>query len=136
MKRFLFFYGTLLPHRAPPEIASTVRQLRRIGKGQVRGWLYDLGEYPGAILARNGPVIQGQVFQLPDDPDVLKRLDEYEGFDPSHPAGSLFVRKRSLVALQNGKKVGCWVYAYNRQPGIAANVTNGDFGSTRSQRSR
>jgi gamma-glutamylcyclotransferase (GGCT)/AIG2-like uncharacterized protein YtfP len=77
-KGYLFSYGTLLPQHAPREIASTVRRLRRVGQGLVRGRLYDLGDYPGAVLTRNGPLIRGLVFELPEDPEVLERLDQYE----------------------------------------------------------
>jgi gamma-glutamylcyclotransferase (GGCT)/AIG2-like uncharacterized protein YtfP len=129
--RFLFSYGTLQPRHAPAEIASTVRRLRRVGKGSVRGRLYDLGEYPGAVLSRTGPMVVGQVFELPDDPGVLSRLDEYEGFDRNRPKGSLFLRKRCLVTLQNGKKLSCWMYTYNRAPGAAPAVTTGDYSKHR-----
>lgn len=129
--RFLFSYGTLRPRHAPAEIATTVRRLRRVGKGSVRGRLYDLGEYPGAVLSRSGPLVLGQVFELPDDPGVLSRLDEYEGFDPNRPKGSLFVRRRCLVTLQKGKKLSCWMYTYNRAPGAAPPVMTGDYSKHR-----
>jgi len=135
-KRYLFSYGTLQPRHAPAEIAPTVRRLRRVGKGSVRGRLYDLGDYPGAVLRRNGPQVIGQVFELPDDPEVLTRLDEYEGFDRSRPQGSLFVRKRCLVKLQNGKKLFCWMYAYNRPPGATPPLPSGDYSKHRNHRLR
>lgn len=134
MKRYLFSYGTLLPDHAPAEIAPVVSRLRPIGRGKVRGRLYDLGDYPGAVLSKTGPVIVGQIFELPDAPEVIKKLDEYEGFDPAHPQGSLFVRKRSLVTVGNGKKVWCWIYVYNRHPGDAVPVTGGDFSNLRRSR--
>jgi gamma-glutamylcyclotransferase (GGCT)/AIG2-like uncharacterized protein YtfP len=104
-----------------------MRRLRRVGQGFVRGRLYDLGEYPGAVLTRNGPLIRGLVFELPDDPGVLQRLDKYEEFDRSHPKGSLFVRKRSLVTLQDGRKIFCCIYAYNRPIGSAPSVPRADY---------
>ncbi len=134
MKRYLFSYGTLRPRHAPAEIAPTVRLLRRVGRGSVRGRLYDLGEYPGAVLSRTGPAIAGQIFELPEDPDVLRRLDEYEGFDPSHTQGSLFVRMKWPVTLQNGKKLSCWVYAYNGSPDRARSITRGDYSKPRKQK--
>lgn len=136
MKRYLFSYGTLLPGHAPPEIAPTVRRLRRVGRGFVRGRLYDLGEYPGAVLSKTGPVIAGEVFELPDDREVLGRLDEYEGFDPAHPDASLFVRRKWTVTFKNGKKATCWVYAYNRHPGAAPSVAGGAFTKLRNHKAR
>lgn len=136
-KKYLFTYGTLLPRKAPAEIAPAVRRLRRVGRGFVHGHLYDLGEYPGAVLRKTGPLILGQVFELPDDPDVLSKLDEYEGFDPAHPQGSLFVRKKWPVTFEGKKrKVTCWVYIYNRHPGTAPSIVGGDFSRARNHRIR
>lgn len=132
-KRYLFSYGTLSPRHAPPEIEPTVRQFRRIGKGFVHGQLFDFGDYPGAILTRNGSRITGQIFELPDDPDVLHRLDEYEGFDPSDPKASLFVRKRRYVQLQDGRKIGCWVYSYNRPVKSARRLVRGTYSKVRNK---
>jgi gamma-glutamylcyclotransferase (GGCT)/AIG2-like uncharacterized protein YtfP len=133
-KRYLFSYGTLLPRLAPPEIRPTVRRLRRVGKGFVRGRLFDLGEYPGAILSRTGSPIAGQVFELPDDPEVLSRLDEYEGFDRSDPSASLFIRQRRYVQLEGGGKIFCWVYTYNRPPTTARALKGGDYLKARKRR--
>jgi len=132
-KRYLFSYGTLLPSLAPPEIKSTVRRLRRVGRGFVRGHLFDLGEYPGAILTRTGSQIAGQIFELPDDPEVLDRLDEYEGFDPANPASSLFVRKRRCVQLQDGRRFFCWIYSYNRPVTAARHLGGGVYSKARTQ---
>lgn len=135
-KRYLFSYGTLLPRLAPPEIRPTVQRLRRVGKGFVRGQLFDLGEYPGAILSRSGPPIVGQIFELPDDPEVLNRLDEYEGFDRSHPGASEFVRQRRSVQLEGGRKIFCWVYIYNRAVQAKRAVSGGDYSKARARRTR
>jgi gamma-glutamylcyclotransferase (GGCT)/AIG2-like uncharacterized protein YtfP len=123
-KRYLFSYGTLQPRLAPPEIKPTVRRLRRVGRGFIRGRLFDFGEYPGAVLSRTGPQIVGQIFELPDDPEVLHRLDEYEGFDEANPRRSLFVRKRCVVQLEDGKKIACWVYLYNQPLKAARPIAN------------
>ena len=135
-KRYLFSYGTLLPEHAPREIAPTVRRLRRVGQGFVRGKLYDLGDYPGAVLTRNGPLIRGLVFALPDDPSVLEQLDRYEEFDSSRPNGSLFVRKRRVVNLQNGKKIVCWIYAYNGSTDTASPLPSGRYTKAKNRASR
>jgi gamma-glutamylcyclotransferase (GGCT)/AIG2-like uncharacterized protein YtfP len=129
---FLFVYGTLLPGLAPPEIAPAVAQLRPVAQGSVQGVLYDLGEYPGAVIdlpevdlsEKEMPVrgcIPGMIFQIPN-PRLLRQLDEYEGFDPAAPAASLFVRKLHEVRLDDGRTLSCWVYVYNQNPGNARKV--------------
>jgi gamma-glutamylcyclotransferase (GGCT)/AIG2-like uncharacterized protein YtfP len=132
-KGFLFSYGTLLPQVAPREIAPTVQGLRRVGRGFIRGHLFDFGSYPGAILDRNGPQIADQVFELPDDPQVLDRLDRFEGVDHANPERGLFVRKRRKAQLEDGRRLFCWVYAYNRTVKAAQPLLTGDYMESRRQ---
>ncbi len=110
----LFVYGTLNPDRAPDEISGAVKRLRRIGNGTIRGKLYDLGDYPAVVVEQNTRnKVEGSVFALPDDPQTLAKLDEYEEFRPSDPRNSLFVRAKRTVTLANGRRRRCWVYLYN-----------------------
>ena len=128
MTEYLFLYGTLLPERAPDELASVVRRFRSVGHGHIRGRLYDFGDFPGAILdPSSGATIQGQLVQLPPGRALLRLLDRYEEFNPSKPKASLFVRKKADVKLSNGRSVKGWVYVYNRDPGDAPIVRGGDY---------
>lgn len=128
MSGYLFTYGTLQPGRVPAEIAQTAKKLQPVGKGFVRGVLYDLGDYPGAILDPSSQrTITGTVFQLPDEEGVLRRLDEYEGFDSSAPGGSLFIRAMEPVMLASGGAVECWVYVYNRDAKRARILESGVY---------
>lgn len=112
----LFLYGTLLPGLAPAAIAGAAAQLRFAGEGSVRGRLYDLGEFPGAILDSSADHrIFGAVFSLPEDPAVLLALDEYEEFIAALPQASQFVRMRTAVTLTAGGTLDCWIYVYNRR---------------------
>ena len=109
----LFVYGTLHPDRAPAEIRGVVRCMKRIGEGTVMGTLHNLGDFPGLVLDGKQK-IHGVLFELPDDPEALKKLDEYEEYVPSDPANSLFVRTKRTVTMAGGKKSQPWVYVYNR----------------------
>jgi gamma-glutamylcyclotransferase (GGCT)/AIG2-like uncharacterized protein YtfP len=112
--RTLFVYGTLAPDKAPAEIASDVARLKRVGRGSIRGEIRDLGDYPGAVLdAKSATKIHGSVYELPDDPSLLSRLDEYEEYDSAKPQKSLFLRERKLVAMEDGSQRYCWIYTYN-----------------------
>jgi len=119
MPNRLFIYGTLHPSQAPEEIRDAVRKLKPLGKGAVRGKLYNFGDYPGLVLGGRGSrMIPGEVFTLPADPRTLAKLDDYEEFHPSDPQRSLFKRLKTVVTLANGKQEDCWVYVYN-QPILA-----------------
>ena len=128
MSQRLFLYGTLLPSEAPKEIASIVKRLRRLGSAQVRGRLYDFGDFPGAVLdASSRTTIHGQLVALPADVRVLEALDRYEEFDPSDPKKSLFLRKKVMVQMANGSTREGWIYVYNRHPGKAKAIRGGDY---------
>jgi gamma-glutamylcyclotransferase (GGCT)/AIG2-like uncharacterized protein YtfP len=128
MTHHLFVYGTLSPQHAPPEIAATVRRLRPVGAASVRGRLYDLGEYPGAILSKSSrSVIRGEVFELPRDAQTLSSLDNYEGFEPGKPSSSLFVRRTWPVVMDDGTRLRCWVYVYNGDTRRALPVQGGRY---------
>ncbi len=121
MPELLFIYGTLHPDRAPAAIAATVRLLKPLGRATIRGRRYELGEYPGVVLTEEaGTLVCGELFLLPDPPQaaaVLAKLDAYEDFRPADPAGSLFLRERTIATLEDGTQRACWVYTYNRPVG-------------------
>jgi gamma-glutamylcyclotransferase (GGCT)/AIG2-like uncharacterized protein YtfP len=128
VSEYLFSYGTLLPEHAPSEISHVLAKLRPLGRATVPGVLYDLGAYPGAVLGRaSGKRIAGMVFRLPNDSAILKKLDEYEGFDPANPGESLFVRGRYPVALATGRILQCWIYEYNGKRVVAPVVAGGRY---------
>jgi gamma-glutamylcyclotransferase (GGCT)/AIG2-like uncharacterized protein YtfP len=132
MPEYLFAYGTLLPGRAPRDLQGPLQQMRPVGSASVAGWLYDLGEYPGAILdPRSESNVLGQVFELPAEPGLLTALDAYEGFDSTHPASNLFVRDRCDATMPDGQTISCWVYVYNRDPGDAPLIAGGDYSQHR-----
>lgn len=87
-----------------------------VGTGTIAGNLHNLGEYPALTLdGEKKESVRGTVFELPDDPELIQRLDEYEGFLPNDRANSLFIRSKQLITLDSGTELFCWVYTYNRQ---------------------
>jgi gamma-glutamylcyclotransferase (GGCT)/AIG2-like uncharacterized protein YtfP len=109
MSEYFFAYGTLKPGLAPKAIAPLVEKLRPIGEGFAFGKLYDLGRYPGAVFDPASPQqIYGTVFELPDDPEILRQLDAYEGPE--------YVRIKQSIILIAGGALICWVYDYQGKP--------------------
>jgi gamma-glutamylcyclotransferase (GGCT)/AIG2-like uncharacterized protein YtfP len=132
MKDYLFIYGTLIPSEADKEIAHIVKRLRRLGTASVRGKLYNLGEYPGAVIDRSSNTsIRGELVELPADKSILDALDKYEEFDPARPDKSLFVRRKAKIKLPNGRNVEGWMYVYNRDPGNAPIISGGNYSKSK-----
>jgi gamma-glutamylcyclotransferase (GGCT)/AIG2-like uncharacterized protein YtfP len=117
MSDYLFIYGTLHPEHAPEEIAAAVAQLQPVGQGTVPGQLYDLGDYPGAVVdPMSLQRISGMVFQLPEHADLWPQFDAYEECNLDDPTQSLFLRARHEVKLDIGSILTCWIYIYNGEP--------------------
>jgi gamma-glutamylcyclotransferase (GGCT)/AIG2-like uncharacterized protein YtfP len=113
---FLFAYGTLQPGRAPAEIAPLIAKLEIVGRGFVRGTLYDFGHYPGAVLnPASATRIPGTVYKLHADPELVALLDEYEEYFPGLPEISQFIREQHPVHWDDGRTVLCWVYVFNEE---------------------
>jgi gamma-glutamylcyclotransferase (GGCT)/AIG2-like uncharacterized protein YtfP len=129
MSQYLFAYGTLQPGLAPTKIARVAAKLRPVGEGFVRGVLYDLCGYPGAVAdpSAEGKIV-GTVMELPEDEGVFERLDQYEGFDPNALETSEFIREKQIVELKTGGTVECWFYRYNREPRDRTRVESGAWG--------
>jgi gamma-glutamylcyclotransferase (GGCT)/AIG2-like uncharacterized protein YtfP len=122
--RHLFAYGTLQAGLAPPEVAPIIAKLRPLGEGFVAGKLYDLGDYPGAVIDPASPwIIHGTVYELPEDAEILCRLDAYEGPE--------YVRIEQLVTLTAGGEVNCWVYDFQGKPGEERFIESGRWADRR-----
>ena len=91
-----------------------MRDLEFISEASTPGKVLDLGAYPGAIFDSDSlGEIKGEVYRLPLNSQVLKKLDEYEEFNRKHPRQSLFVREAIVVRTSDGKKLSCWAYRFN-----------------------
>ncbi len=94
----------------------------------MRGVLYDLGGYPGAVADPGAKGrITGTVMELPEEEGLLEQLDQYEGFDPRSPEASEYIRERQIVELKTGGTVECWFYRYNREPRNLPRVESGEW---------
>jgi gamma-glutamylcyclotransferase (GGCT)/AIG2-like uncharacterized protein YtfP len=126
MPNYLFAYGTLQPGHAPAQIAHAAAKLKAVGEGSVRGILYDLGGYPGAVPDPNATSkIFGTVMELPDDPEILPKLDAYEECDPHSPQTSEYARELQVVELASGGTLECWFYRYNGPANPARLIASG-----------
>ncbi|MDB5142705.1 MAG: gamma-glutamylcyclotransferase [Mucilaginibacter sp.] len=79
--------------------------------GKLKGKLYDIGEYPGAVLS-DGDYIYGSILEINDPEKVLPIIDDYEGFGTDQPQPNEFIRVLTKVETGSGF-VNCWVYLYN-----------------------
>jgi gamma-glutamylcyclotransferase (GGCT)/AIG2-like uncharacterized protein YtfP len=123
---FVFFYGTLMAGFDRRRKAGIDDSLAYIGRGSIKAALFDLGLYPAAVPAPDRQV-WGEVYEVTDAGTVLPALDTIEGFSPSQPDTSLYLRTRVDVTLPDGANAPAWVYFYNAPLGRARRIPSGDY---------
>jgi gamma-glutamylcyclotransferase (GGCT)/AIG2-like uncharacterized protein YtfP len=126
MLDLVFFYGTLMSGFKRPGRARLDAMLTALGRGSIPAALFDLGIYPAAIPASDSRV-WGEAYRMIDPAPVLVVLDEIEGFRPSEPDASLYVRAETTVTLDDGRRLKAWTYFYNAPLGRAERIESGDY---------
>jgi gamma-glutamylcyclotransferase (GGCT)/AIG2-like uncharacterized protein YtfP len=126
VKTCVFFYGTLMAGFDRRRRAGIDDQLTYLGRGWVRGNLYDLGLYPAAVPAEEGR-IWGELYETDAPVPVLEALDFIEGYRHDDPDRSLYQRNLVSVTLPEGRSVDAWVYFYNAPIGSASRIPSGDY---------
>ena len=82
---------------------------RYLGKASVRGRLFNLGQFTGAMKAPGAPArVLGELYYLPSAARALKRLDRYEG--------SQYEREVANVQLRSTRRARAWIYWLRRVP--------------------
>lgn len=104
----LFVYGLLLAGGAGYDALDIPSRTAWVRHDRVSGHLYDLGGYPGLVLAPDGEV-HGDLLAI-QDKALLGDMDIYKLYDPEQPAASEY-RRVKTVSLDSGKTV--WAYEYN-----------------------
>lgn len=124
----LFVYGTLRKDLEHPVFHYIGKYFHFVSYGKVKGRLYDLGDYPGAVPADKDQYIIGEIFAINEADEfdyAIGQLDDYEGINPAEGA-SLYRRETTTIYTENGT-AEAWVYWYN---GVVAGmpvITSGDI---------
>ena len=115
MSEHLFAYGTLMRGYALHRVLA--RRATLVGRGTVRGRLFDLGRCPGLVEGRDR--VAGELYRI-DSAQLLRTLDREEGYH--------FRRTRSVVTLARGRRVRAWLYRYRGPlPPRAVAIPQGDY---------
>ena len=96
-------------------------------EGTFRGRLYNIGNYPGAVLHDHSDShVHGSIFSIDEPETVLKELDDYEGFGNDFAQPNEFIRELVEVETEN-KALKCWVYLYNLPVNFLRHIISGDY---------
>lgn len=123
----LFVYGTLRNWFRSHGLLLRCRA-RFLGKGHVRGELYDFGEYPGAAEGTGEwGRVQGELYWLPRAEGAFKVLDSFEGYDPTRPASGKFERKETTVSMASGGEIRAWIYWLSHNRASGRRISSGNY---------
>lgn len=122
----VFFYGTLMAGFDRRRRVGIDTRMRFVGRGWIEAALFDLGLFPAAVPAPGGQV-WGEVYEVDDDPTVIDRLDEIEGYRSTEPDTSLYTRVSVPVHFEHEGVDTAWVYFYNAPLGQAERIASGDY---------
>jgi gamma-glutamylcyclotransferase (GGCT)/AIG2-like uncharacterized protein YtfP len=137
----VFVYGTLRADCPSGAHRRYLQGAELVGKGRVRGHLYQAGYAPGLIYPalvlddRAGGVL-GEVYQLCNAAQ-LAALDAYEEYDSAVDSDQTSADKSAVnqeysrrlvpVTCDQGAVIMAWVYAYARPVSGLRLIATGDF---------
>lgn len=130
----LFVYGTLRRAAGHPMARLLRSSAHYVGEGWFSGRLYDLGSYPAAVAAPEGPGrVWGEAYRLGRSPRLLDALDRYENCGPDNPGQHPYERRVVEVRLARGGRILAWTYLYLRNVTGYRVVSDGDYVAYRSR---
>lgn len=124
----LFVYGLLMRNHRGGPMELLEKHAKYMCTAQLKGRLYLVDDYPGAVVSNNtADIVHGEVYRV-DEPHLLfPRLDEFEECGPNFPSPTEYVRKKEQVFLINGRSIYAWVYLYNREVESLPCISSGRF---------
>lgn len=124
---YLFVYGTLMAGVRSKMARRFHENSRFTGTGQLRGHLFDLGHYPGAVYDPDAETfVLGHIFELTDPTRFLPVLDAYEAVGTRFGQKGEYIRRECPV-LSGEKQLLCWVYLYNLPTAHLPRIPSGDY---------
>lgn len=122
----ILVYGTLRVGQGAYRTFGLDKSTRHLGTVRIPGSMYHLGGFPGIVLDGDLDGFFADVLEITDEtavPDVLERLDAYEGYRESSPDNSLYLRKEIDVPEYGRASI----YEINRDMSARPRVQGGDW---------
>lgn len=122
----ILVYGTLRVGQGAYFSFGLNKYTTHLGQVRIPGSMYHLGGFPGVVLDGNEEGVVCDVLEITDKsavPDVLDRLDAYEGYRENSPDNSLYLRD-----YYNTEEFGrAYVYVINRNVDGYSRIAGGDW---------
>lgn len=125
----LFVYGTLRSECNHAAYQLITEGFTLLGKARVKGKLYNLGDFPGAVKTKVNSFIEGELYELKEGrklDQAFVRLDEYEGLPAREGEQQLYVREIA-EAIYNHSIIKAWIYWYNQDVSQYLELQSGNY---------
>lgn len=104
-KTILYVYGTL-------------RTGEKDNLSVTKGMLFDVGSFPALLLSGPDDKLTDVILERIETNRPLTDYDQYEGYYPSHPEHSLYIRREFLDG---------WIYEFNNPCDNLLQIPSGDW---------
>ncbi|HEX8332955.1 MAG TPA: gamma-glutamylcyclotransferase family protein [Segetibacter sp.] len=124
----LFVYGSLRSGFRHPAYDYISRYFTLVGDAKVKGYLYDMGNYPVAAPTQDKAFIVGELYVLNNENEfswAMAQLDDYEGINADEGEVAMYRREPVSVFINNAT-VDAWIYWYNGDVSNHPIVASGD----------
>ena len=123
----LFVYGSLMCQFENPATALLQVHAVCLGRATMRGFLYEIDWYPGAVYESSTPAyVHGELWQINDEAALWPILDDYETVDSDQPGKESYDR-RQVEVLHRNEPFLAWVYLYNLPTAGLKRIESGRF---------
>jgi gamma-glutamylcyclotransferase (GGCT)/AIG2-like uncharacterized protein YtfP len=113
--KYLFVYGSLMSAFNHEMHHLLKEKCVFISHAKVAGELFDLGDYPGAVISQTAQgFVKGELYQI-NDASIFTALDVYEGCSLQDPLPHEYIRIIASALIADGTSINAWVYHYNWQ---------------------
>jgi len=112
---YVFVYGSLRRGFQSAAYEYISRYFNFFGEAKVKGKLFDLGEYPGAVPTHEDSFIKGELYIVKTESEfswAIAQLDDYEGVLVEPNEKPLYRREIADIYV-NDAIVPAWVFWYN-----------------------
>ncbi|MBG86818.1 MAG: gamma-glutamylcyclotransferase [Verrucomicrobiales bacterium] len=128
MADLLFVYGTLRRNAREGIHERYLKGAEFVADATTRGRLFLLTWYPALIMDESTQdVVKGEIYRLPSFETTIKRVDAFEGFDPTRPDDGEYIRSLATVTLSDGSTQSAWMYVFRHDISEASLIPSGDF---------
>jgi len=151
----LFVYGTLMRGECRAHHIEKASPTSRLVARCFGLDLYDLGDYPAMhasgestshetiqdridqlqslVNNERHKAIRGEFIQVENLHDLIRELDEVEGYREDQPGDSWYLRAQVVVDLYDGKPRKAWTYLMGPQPNGPL-ISSGNWREARNRR--